>query len=52
MQLFIETMKYIIEYKERGFKNTAEIKADSQREAMEIFAEKYPNGKILNIQKL
>jgi len=52
MQLFIETMKYIIEYKERGYKYTAEIKAVSQREAMEIFSEKYPNGKILNIQKL
>jgi len=45
-------MIFQIEYKERGYKYTAEIKADSQREAMEIFAEKYPNGKILNIQKL
>ena len=36
----------------RGFKYTTEIKATSQREAMEIFSEKYPNGKILNIQKL
>jgi lysozyme family protein len=43
---------YIIDYKQRGYKYTAEIKAVSQKEAMEIFAEKYPNGKILNIQKL
>ena len=43
---------YIIDYKQRGFKYTTEIKATSQREAMELFSEKYPNGKILNIQKL
>jgi hypothetical protein len=43
---------YIIEYKQRGFKYTAEIKAISQREAMELFAEKNPNGTILNIQKI
>jgi hypothetical protein len=43
---------FIIEYKERGYKYTTEIKADSQRQAMELFSEKYPNGKILNIKKL
>jgi len=43
---------YIIEYKERGYKNTTEIKATSQRQAMELFSEKYPNGKILNIKKI
>lgn len=43
---------YIIEYKERGYKYTAEIKADSQRQVMELFSEKYPNGKILNIKKI
>ena len=45
-------MTFIIEYKERGYEYTTELKATSQREAMEIFAEKYPNGKILNIKKL
>ena len=44
-------MNYIIEYKERGYKYTTEIKADSQREALGIFMEKYPDGKILNIKK-
>jgi hypothetical protein len=45
-------MIFIIEYKERGYKYTAEIKAVSQREAMEIFSETYPCGTILNIQKI
>jgi len=45
-------MIFKIEYKERGYNYTTEIKADSQREAMEIFSETYPYGTILNIQKL
>ena len=45
-------MIFIIEYKERGYKYTAEIKATSQREAMELFSETYPYGTILNIQKI
>ena len=44
-------MKFIIEYKEKGYKNTTEIKANSQIEALKIFMEKYPNGKILTIKK-
>lgn len=45
-------MIFKIEYKERGYKYTTEIKAVSQREAMEIFSKTYPYGTILNIQKI
>jgi hypothetical protein len=44
-------MTFIIEYKTRGYKYTTEIKANSQIEALKIFMEKYPNGKILSIKK-
>ena len=41
-----------IEYKKGGYKYTATIKANSQREALEIFAEKYKNSKILSIKQI